>query len=660
LITKNYIKIFSNFTVTLLLFCASISLGYAEEVKCSLGGFGHEQNITPVKVSCEPTIHHVPRTCCDLDSKEPYYSRDRSFVCEDGSQDCIEIINEYNSCAGPIGPFIVDEQDNVYFWSGRGHLHSLDKDGKLRWRFEFCEKDTFFSQMLEQCKDLEDSSVECTATRTAAFIYSTVMDYHGTLFFFAGSYLYALDSQSGELIHRTQIEHPELGEDEKLIVSNGVLQSNSSQTHFRGGDMVLTPEGLIYATYIILKRKEGSSGKTALSKGTMTLDRRGNVKSYSAKAGEGTYGSAHLIGFNRDEYLSIIDDEVFHNDSHVDITPVTSNRQDRYGSYANGIQGNSAISTDGKAYFLSADGYINAMDMATREVKSIFKMPGLNDFSWHNKITLDEENNLWLIADPRYVFTPVAMHLDTSLLWETPQLLDTYCPRRVHENSVLAHHCSENYLKPEEYTINYEEVPGVTHYVAGWGGAFSTPLIGQKNIYLGIGGLHVYDRAHKHKVWQFGMRTPATAPAMLSDGTIVVGQSSNGRVFFLKERDTDSPVLSSWPRANHDNYMSRHRDHPHRWDRSGKEPYKKVTELMYVEKQPTPDMGEMNASDMGTPYARDDMAQISAMEPRDDHRQNRDTSCNSTPSSVPPGRYTIVILIFGGLLCGCFRQIKWF
>ncbi|MGM0558090.1 MAG: hypothetical protein ACQEVA_17020 [Myxococcota bacterium] len=116
----------------------------------------------------------------------------------------------------------------------------------------------------------------------------------------------------------------------------------------------------------------------------------------------------------------------------------------------------------------------------------------------------------------------------------------------------------------------------------GESGGWSTPVLSENGrLYEAMGGIGALDPDTGEQIWRFGERTMASAPTILSDGTIVVGQGITGRVFFLQE-DTPNGGLAdeAWPTALHDHYHSNSAAHPFKWDRTGDPPYPAVDELL--------------------------------------------------------------------------------
>src|SRR5690554_1877548 len=79
--------------------------------------------------------------------------REEKIECKD-PDDCVQLASKFMACAGPVGPFAVDDDDNIYFWAGRWTLHSLDSQGNLRWRYKFCNppEDSLCTAVPDDCQ----------------------------------------------------------------------------------------------------------------------------------------------------------------------------------------------------------------------------------------------------------------------------------------------------------------------------------------------------------------------------------------------------------------------------------------------------------------------------------------------------------------------------
>lgn len=583
----------------------SASFAHANEAPswCSFGwlGFNNEE----VSSQCKGGRQSTQLTCCNTDKSKyicssqlndctDLYNKDRSFECDDKTTNCASLTAEYNTCSGPISPFLIDDEDNVYFWSGQWQLHSLDSKGKLRWRYELCAPEEHsHSKFIDQCRQSNGIDQICRWTNELSFIPSTVMDYYGVVYFILSNYLYAIDSKSGMMIFKNKINAPEPKKRASLQISGGILTGNSpSGSNF--GDLVLHPDGTLSASYVIdrfdyenksydlYNDKDNESNNNAVLK----MTRKGDVLKFDENhQTDGNYEvyTSNIIGAedsiaqvvlastrleNKGASLINVNNELYQ-------YPKKFNSS--FGFWSNNPMGSVAVGYDNKYLIsLSVHGGVVAFNLKTKEAKTVFKAPGSHTFSWQNRPVFDDEGYLWLQADPKEVAQPILFQLDIDTLWKKPFLDDVFCPDAFKEQE-----CER--LQSEATPIDYTKVPGVlfVQTKGDAGGGYSTPLLTKERVYAPLGGLWAFDTKTKKRVWRFGSRTMATAPALLSDGTIVVGQGTAGRVFFIKEKDLKPTPLSknSWQRAYHDNYHSNHSEHPLRWDRTKPAPYPPVQEL---------------------------------------------------------------------------------
>jgi len=597
---------------------------------CSSGWLGAHPPVGDIFTQCAGGTQLSPLECCEQDLHEPVYTVDRTIHCEDGSTDCAEIVGEYNACAGPFSSLVVDEEDNVYFWAGRWQLHSLDKRGNFRWRFELCRPETERNALtLDRCDSGEETyELTCRTANETATMKSMVLDYHGTLYFFSGDVLYGLDSKTGEVLVEQKLFIPgaQTNPGEMVLVANGDMQPYSRNSYQSGGALVLRPDGLLQAPYIVRSVNYEPKLFEQPEYGLLTLTRNGNVleveRPFPAQTNVDV-SYMQVVGWQDTEQQHHLAYSVDRGYKHYDLSPESepsnpkADTAPRFGVLGEGgndaafresttYQGGSklharafrsvAISPNKKrAYYLSQNGAVVARDVKTGEVRIIFKYPGNNTFTWQSRVTFDEDGHLWAISDPENASTPTMMQLDVELLWDAPQVHDYLCPW-----FSASEHCVQFSEPGQEYQIDYRDVPGVMFYLTGWRGSWSTPLLTRERIYAPIAGLWALDAQTKETVWRLGDRTMAAAPAMLSDGTLVVGQGIHGHIFFIREKDVAPTPLSAkgWSRAFHDNYQSNHLDHPMRWDRSKPEPYPHVRTLPPVPQPPAPEEMELEGMEI--------------------------------------------------------------
>ena len=593
------------YILTLILIVFSNSVAYAKESDaniywCAFGWLGH--NNEEVSTQCKGGRQTSTLECCNTDESKyicapqfndcaSIYSKDRTFDCNDPINNCASLVAEYNTCSGPIGPFLVDEKDNVYFWSGQWQLHSLDSKGKLRWRYEICTPDEHpYSLPISQCYQGDKSKCDWSSL---SFIPSMVMDYYGVVYFIVSNYLYAIDSKKGTLIFKNKINVPEpQNAPAHTFVSNGSYNGNS-RNGFNLGDLVLAPNGLLSASIVIQRYDDKQKSYEPYNNldnqnnnAIVTMTRKGDVFEYKENPDtDGTHEiyTSNVVG-TKDSLAQVVLATSRLKSEGTSTVRIGNNSYEYptkishpHGFWSNHPMGSVAVGPHNNYLIsLSTHGGVVAFNLKTKEIKTIFKAPGSRTFSWQNRPVFDDNGYLWLQADPNEIANPILFQLDVDTLWHTPFTDDTFCPDAFKDQ-----YCEQ--FQENAEPIDYTKVPGVLFVKTKGdaGGGYSTPLLTKERIYAPLGGLWAFDTKTKKRVWRFGNRTMATAPAMLSDGTIVVGQGTTGRVFFIKENNLKPTPLSknSWQRAYHDNYHSNHSEHPLRWDRTKPAPYPPVQAL---------------------------------------------------------------------------------
>jgi hypothetical protein len=587
------------------------SFGEVDET-CTYTGFrgGPFPGLPP----CTEGTKTDPLTCTDcVTSWDP--EREERIACEDDS-DCVRLVGKYMACGGPMSPFLVDDDDNVYFWAGRWNLHALDNRGNLRWRFDLCKP---FDDRL--CKTDPD---ECQPGVTR--MVPMVMDYHGTIFFFIGNVLYAISSD-GELLlkHRVEIPDVEIEPGAFLNISTGSEDHVGSAWTNLDGSPVLQKNGDIVASY----RVTGGSGDVFPS-GVISLSRAGEVQETSdfvwrnepasymlmtrlLGARDGHLGYAGRLGFGRGQatFFSLRDFE-----PHWSME-ILSDFWVNVDTGLDEIWPDLAAGPNGRVYGVTRHGAVYAFDLQEEVGKRIFNFHHVGGFSWQNRPVIAGDGTMYLGYD---VFGGGFLWaLDTSHLWENP------VAERPDPGSIA---------EPDDYEgVRWRHSNGGddTGAVGGW----TTPVLSQSGrLYAAMGGIEAFEPESGDVIWKFGMRTMGTAPTILSDGTIVVGQGITGRVFFLEE-DTPNGGMAEegWPTVRHDRYLSNNVEHPFRWDRSGEPPYPSVEELLedappcwneadWDENEcgPLPDPREDFFADAGTPDAGDADASSDAQQSDVDER----------------------------------------
>lgn len=590
----------------------------SDETTCGGSWFGHQQPKENIFTECSGGTRYDEIDCCDLESHEPLYTQDRTITCEDGTHNCAVLVGEYNACSGPISSLIIDEQDNIYFWAGRWQLHSLDKNGNFRWRYELCNPEPDpLSGRIEDCRQrgVGDEDFGCWLWNTSSTMKSTVLDYHGILYFFAGDVLHAIDSNTGLLLFAQQVhlQGAVSTNTEYITIANGYNHGNLSVGWSAGGSLVLRPDGLIQAH--ALTSVIGTNNVEHSSHILLTLSRRGQVverhtlpehtnldlatRALIAGLGEKDhYRTPFAVKFSNfsdpsqyihSTWLGFLSEELKYEkyDHRLNINGLGTTDQDPSGELA--ISPN-----QDKVYMQGIDGAVMALDVHTGELRFVFKYPGTRTFRWQSRLTIDESGLIWAQSDPGPGI-PTLLAFDPEYFWENPNLRDKYCrsPPLPGDDEYCV-----RYGRPES-PIDYNAMSGV-HFVAeGSGGGFSTPLLTQNRVYSSLQGLWAFDKLSGEKLWQFGSRTMGNAPGLLSDGTLVVPRGGNARIFLIRERDIVPRSLSakSWSRPFHDNYQSNHASHPMIWDRTSEIPYPHPLDLPIPEPPPIDPIDE--ALDMG-------------------------------------------------------------
>ncbi len=525
---------------------------------------GHWGGPFPGTPECTEGFKTEPLTCCDCEAYWP--DRDERIRCTD-EDDCVSMVGKYMTCGGPIGPFLVDDQDNVYFWSGRWNLHALDSRGNLRWRFDLCHppEDSLCGPRTPDCRP--------NATRVVPM----VMDYHETLFFFIGNVLYAISS-GGELLLKHRVVPPELQNPDQYdlsIATGGAPVSNITSNH--SGRAVLHRDGTLSAAYVGTPTTGSIVGQRDVVSGVVHLERDGRVldnansswipsrEFHRARPHIAGRGGTRLAYSSRQTPLPFtIEDSTglfislweYEADWEDELTVSESLTVPRDYDVIE-----PALAVDGeRTYGLSSNGAVWGFDETTQSARRLFHFyrPGL--YSWQTRPVVAPDGMLYF-AENRILQGGALWAMDPDQLWETPGAVD---PAR------------RNLPVPRDH-------PGLEWgRVYGGGAGYTTPALAQNGrLYAGMSGIAAHNRHTGEQIWWFGSRTMASAPAILSDGTIVVGQGITGRVYFLEE---DTPnggmAMSGWPTVAHDRYHSNNSDHPFRWDRSGEAPYLPLETLL--------------------------------------------------------------------------------
>lgn len=568
------------FVWLLVLMFATQSRAHADE--CVQQYLGHPR---ATEQACLGGRRTQPLRCCDI-AQETLRARRRISAADGRAVPQLEA--SYNACGGVIGPMLVDDRDNTYFWSGRWQLHSLDRRGQLRWRFELCDPP---SDPL--CQDGED----CLPNYSV--IPGTVMDYDGVLYFFLGDVMYAV-SPDGELLLKRRIAWPSVTDNDpqtRLYLSSGERQTAFAGGGGPGGAPILTPAGNIVSLYVYFSVDEDPSERREPSVGLVRLNRAGKVLDVypldsqiavphyallSPRIVQIQDGRVLLAGVTSDDFppksfVALLDLES--GDFEVARLPRVEDPYSEAPDEDELPSAAPAVGSDGTAYIPGEHGRIWAVRPNPLQAKHIFNTLLPLPYHWQGRPVLDGNGGLFVAAEGT---VPVFWSLDTSKLWNQP-------------------------FAEVEYFGDVAEIPGVNWLAQPHTpkGAWSTPLVADNGrVYMGIDGLRALSSTTGETLWTVGEGSMATAPALLSDGTIVYSQGNTGRVYFLSETgNTPSLARSGWPMAYHDPYHSNSAAHPFRWDRDDPRPYTPVREILPPDAVPS---DEADAGDSSRDVATED------------------------------------------------------
>jgi len=206
-------------------------------------------------------------------------------------------------------------------------------------------------------------------------------------------------------------------------------------------------------------------------------------------------------------------------------------------------------------------GMLYGFDMQNQVGKALFNFNQSKAITWQNRPVFASDGTMYLTYFHFPLGPGVLWAMDTEKLWNEP-VAERPNPGQMPD--------------PADYEgLKWRKV------YSGSGG-WSTPVLSKSGrLYEAMGGIGALDPETGEEIWRFGERTMASAPTILSDGTIVVGQGITGRIFFLKE-DTPNGGMADegWPGAMRDHYLSNNAAHPFRWDRSGDAPYPPLEDLL--------------------------------------------------------------------------------
>jgi outer membrane protein assembly factor BamB len=567
--------------------------GFAAEGECVQSYIGWPRDTGS---ACVGGKQLEPLECCDIASDVLEARRTTEAF---GDAAAPELLASYKTCGGPIGPFLVDDEDNVYFWSGRWQLHSIDENGEFRWRHAFCEPDSDpLCQLAEDCSP--DSGV----------IPGTVMDYDGVLYFFIGDVLYAVDSDGERLLEkRITWQGVERSDDMRFFLSSGERTALGDWGSGPGGTPVLTHEGELVAYYINYTEKRQSEFDYFPSAGIVRLSRSGEVlDTYpfgdAVELGRTSWFRTRIVQLSNGEilFVSLVD----YNDGGGrsfaaaldletgDLTTLRLAPVDVAGSNApEGLPefpaSAPAVAEDGTAYVYGTHGWLWAIETEPMRGKQIFYTRWPTPTHWQIRPIVDAREHVYITGSARY---SQMWSLDGPFLWQEPF-------RKIYN----------------EVGETDEDVPGRRWETQEEVYAASTPLLSDDGrIYVGLDGLRAFETDAGTPLWRFGEGTMGTAVGMLSDGTLVVGQGNTGHVYLLGETDGAERGLhrAGWPTAYHDRYNSNSALHPFEWSDDQPRPYPPLTEML-----PDEPVAEADAVDEDDIMESEDVSDGDGAEPLD-------------------------------------------
>lgn len=209
-----------------------------------------------------------------------------------------------------------------------------------------------------------------------------------------------------------------------------------------------------------------------------------------------------------------------------------------------------AVGPNGRVYALSRLGVVYALEPETRELRRLLNFQAEWAFAWYTRPVVGADGTLYFLQNYN-ISGSTLWAVDPDVLWDNP-------------------------LDGEDISDSFDQ-PGVkwTYTRGPHGGGLATPAISEDGtIYAPMNGLSALDPETGEELWRFGKLTMGSSPTILPDGTIVVGQSTRGQVFFLRENvDNGGLATEGWPQAHRDYYHSNNAEHPFVWDRSAEPPY---------------------------------------------------------------------------------------
>ncbi|AWV88920.1 hypothetical protein DN745_06030 [Bradymonas sediminis] len=405
-----------------------------------------------------------------------------------------------------------------------------------------------------------------------------VVDYHGTLFFFIGDIFYAISSE-GELLltHRVDIPEVPVGPGQNLTIADGPANVTGGGWYNTRGAPVLYEDGTILVSFGV--SMPGRNGEL-LRTGAIRVSRSGAVleaghflwkddpskrlgmtrlagvhSGQLALSGRRRYSDSEGIDYKEGAFYGLNNLEPLWN------MELPFGHSEESGRDFDEIETDLAIGPNERAFGVTYHGVVYAFDVKNKVGKPIFNFHESEALSWQNRPVIAADGTMYLAYHHFPLGPGVLWAMDTQKLWDEP------VPQRLNPHEMP---------DPDDYEgLKWRKI------YSGSGG-WSTPVLSKNGrLYEAMGGIGALDPETGEQIWRFGERTMASAPTILSDGTIVVGQGITGRIFFLKE-DTPNGGMADegWPGAMRDHYLSNNAAHPFRWDRSGDAPYPPLEDLL--------------------------------------------------------------------------------
>lgn len=499
-------------------------------------------------------------------------------------EDCpFELIGEYNFCGGRMYPAVIDDDDNLYFFTARGRLHSLDKRGKFRWRMDFCNAPPgHYGSMPQQSRTNLD--------------YPLVMDYHGTLYFFIGDVLYGV-SGDGEVLLQRRVLLPGIQPDpplrryrndtdpEDTFNYEELVFGYSHLSSVRALTPVLDAEGRLYVGFTLeFGVWPGSPYTNKSMTGYAKLDRLGNVLSHYA-----TYwgplgpligdAQGRVVGFIQHgldvedeapcerDYSSVGADKTYV----VTYEPESGWTRQRVNWPISRWETYPVVGANGSRYAFSTQ------DRGTRPVRYGLddKIVPLAPITYANTdgAQIKESNHVIVDRDGyMYVERDLGYSTGIGFIAFDPTKMEAEADPKV---ALLAQK-DKGYLWGLDLPVIAMNYGSPVLTVAG-------------NLYVPMANRIIALKlrpggAEPEVLWKYAADGGVypTAMHVLSDGTLVIG-NVEGMLYFVKEKNIENGGLdpeAAWPRPYHDNYRSNNASHPIRWDRTKPAPYPSLKELL--------------------------------------------------------------------------------